>query len=722
MAGITSRPKGSAFRWVGVTAIFAAVWTNVVFGQSGGGSGTRQVPCMVQSLRLRITTGGDDLRGGSDNLDVSLHFGLHLSDTATNVNGGSVWANDSVHEVDVKLKQAVPLNQIHSITLNHVGPSLSFSVPQALSPAGPAAGVETADNWDMRSIEVTAVGNGIGTEIARHGPHRFTGSEPVLNISATLPANSCSVDERLGQLRPGSSDLKLAKTGGPSYGKQTLPPIPIQPAPSDGNQMWQNNRVIQQAIAHTVQIGPRASAPPADGEYSALIGLLRKQSVAAHVILVSAARTPNPSGTLMEGAGGANQSGTLLNSSANPAMNRQSLPPKGPVPTLGPSQTMSSSGAQNLGASSTPTAIQVNPVRGPSAQRPPAGREPEPQPLGRAPLPTQMCRDGIATVDGAANGVWFSPVAGQDGQFVIQGCGFGNLPGEVYLSGLQFPKGRFRSAAGSAVNPGAPMFPDRVVFQIPANGWTDRRIVAQIDANAGGLYDTNNITVNVKTANGQVYQANGMNFLAAREDQVLKGLLLPPSCTPKSTGAACVPIGVHLANVSSAAGVVTPQAESPSISLLRPGDTIAVEREIAWFHSPIPAAPGASFPAGTDTYQLSFAPGFELDPHTGVELRHASVDGSYCQSVNGVYSNSGQWAVNYTSTSSFEVSWEEEGCWPKTTITNGNSVDLLNYASVSGYELEITVLGPRGLSPLVNGTANGMVIKPVQHVQLLHKN
>jgi len=722
MPGTITQPNWPTLRWAMMIAISGMVWGSAVYGQAGGGSSTRPVPCTVQSLRLRIATGGDDLRGGSDNLDVSLHFGLHESESVTNVNGGSVWANNSMHEVDIKLKRTVPLNQIRSITLKHAGPSLSFSVPQALTPAGPAAGVKTADNWDMRSLEVTAVGNGIGTEIVRHGPHRFTGSEPILNVSATLAANSCDVGERLGRLNPGNSDLRLTKADGTNSRNQTLPSFPVQPAPSNGNQTWQNNRVVQQALAHTIQIGPRASAPPREGEYSALIGLLRKQSMAAHALLVPAVRSPNSNRTLMGGAGDANQNGTLLNGGANMALNRQSLPPKGSAPMLGPSHTMSSSGTQNARTSLTPTATQVNPPREPAAQRPPTGREPAPQPLGRAPLPTQMCRDGIATVDGAANGVWFSPVAGQDGQFVIQGCGFGNMPGEVYLSGLQFPKGRFRSHGGGAINPGAPMFPDRVVFQIPANGWSDRQIVVQIDAHAGGLYDTNNVTLNVKTANGQVYQANGMNFLAAREDQRLKGLLLPPGCTPKSTGAVCVPIGVHLAKVNSAAGVVTPQAESPSMNLLRPGDTIAVEREIAWFHSPIPAAPGASFPAGTDAYQLSLAPGFQLDPSTGVGLRHASVDGSYCQSVNGVYSNRGQWAVNYTSTSSFEVSWEEEGCWPKTAITNGNSVDVLNYASVSAYELQITVLGPRGVSPLVNGTANGMVIKPMQNVELLHRN
>ena len=58
----------------------------------------------------------------------------------------------------------------------------------------------------------------------------------------------------------------------------------------------------------------------------------------------------------------------------------------------------------------------------------------------------------------------------------------------------------------------------------------------------------------------------------------------------------------------------------------------------------------------------------------------------------------------------------------KTIVTSGNYMDFLNYASVSGYELEITVLGPRGVSPWASGNGNGLAIKQLQPVQMLHKN
>jgi len=65
--------------------------------------------------------------------------------------------------------------------------------------------------------------------------------------------------------------------------------------------------------------------------------------------------------------------------------------------------------------------------------------------------------------------------------------------------------------------------------------------------------------------------------------------------------------------------------------------------------------------------------------------------------------------VNYTSTSSFQVSWEADDCWPSSTITSGKSLDVLNYASVSAYSLEITVLGPRGVSPWPSGNMGSLV-------------
>ena len=470
---------------------------------------------------------------------------------------------------------------------------------------------------------------------------------------------------------------------------------------------WKSNRVISSALARSLLVRPTGTTPGGDGGNSTVIGLLRKQSTAVQTILSSGASARTFTGGVRPA--GTPKSGMLLNRGTN-----SQLMGNGAAPQIGSGQTMSASGSQTtLNSSSTKTSAAQS---GPTRHQAPDS--PKPQMIGtRAPNPTQVCMGGIASVDGQKSRIWFSPVSGPDGKFVIQGCGFGNTPGQVYLSGLHYvsasPTGGSRGVVATLVR-------DRVSFQIPPDGWSDRQIVAQIDANASGFYDTNNITLVVNTASGQQYQAAGMNFLAAREDQPLKLLPKPPLCA-QSTGYSCVPLGVSLATVNAiVTGPVQAEVESPSLALLQPGEAIAVARETAVDQFPIPANPGRSFPGSTDAYQFHFAPGFQLDPHTGVQLRHSSPDTSFCQTVGGVPSKSGNWNVNYTSTSSFQVSWEADDCWPNSTMTSGKSLDVLNYASVSAYALEITVLGPRGVSPWPSGNM-GSLATPPQPLPMLLK-
>jgi hypothetical protein len=479
------------------------------------------------------------------------------------------------------------------------------------------------------------------------------------------------------------------------------------PAVTAGN--WKSNRLISSALARSVLVRPTRTTPDGNGGNSAVTGLLRKQSAAAQTILSSGASARAFTGGVRPA--GTPQNGMLLNGGTNPQ-----LMENGAAPRIGAGQTMSASGSQTTlnGSSTTTSAAQSGPTR---HQAPDS---PKPQMIGtRAPNPTQLCIGGIASVDGQKSGIWFSPVSGPDGTFVIQGCGFGNTSGQVYLSSLHYASASPTGAARGVLR--SPIFRNRVSFQITANGWSDRQIVAQIDSNAGGFYDTNNVTLVVKTASEQEYQAAGMNFLAAREDQMLQLLPKPPVCA-QSTGYSCVPLGVSLATVNATmAGPVQPEVESPSLALLQAGETIAVARETAVDQFPIPANPGHSFPGGTDTYQFHFAPGFQLDPHSGVQLRHSSPDASYCQTVGGIPSKSGNWSVSYTSTSSFQVSWEADDCWPNSIMTSGKSLDVLNYASVSAYELEITVLGPRGVSPWPSGNMGSLATPPQPLPMLLQQ-
>ena len=532
----------------------------------------------------------------------------------------------------------------------------------------------------------------------------------------------------------------------------------------------QSNKIIQSALSHSVRVSATGSMPGgfADGSKRTIIAILHQQSVASRSLLVPAVKPPSPNRTQLGGSGGASQNGMLLSpettSSVNPqsklpkgsaatgqngtllsggtkaALNPQPLQPKGTAPAMGASQTMSVPGNSSATGSPAPStssgttgsfnmapaapANSLTPTNGSSPHQAPGGRQP--LPLGtRAPAPlTTMCRSGIATVDGGAKGVWFSPIPGEDGRFVIQGCGFGNTPGEVYLSGVQYDPANAKIAVQHL---GSPNFPDRVYFQAPANNWSDRQIIAQIDANAGGLYDTNNVILNVKTESGQVYQATGMNFLAAREDQVLQRLVKAPYPTGADscyglTMSECLIPGINLAIVNSSVGPLTPEVESPTQYWLTPGESIAVVRGVIYLNATDNYA--LNFPSGTDRYQFNFAPGFQLDPNKGVQLNHASMDASHCQSLGGVYTHSGNWGVSYTSTSSFQVQGEVEACSPSSgAAKNPQGIGVTNgFAGFSAYELEITVLGPRGVNPFASGNVNGLAIKQLQPVQMLHKH
>jgi len=290
--------------------------------------------------------------------------------------------------------------------------------------------------------------------------------------------------------------------------------------------------------------------------------------------------------------------------------------------------------------------------------------------------------NGIAAVDGQKSGIVFMPISGAEGTFVIQGCGFGKQPGEVYLSGLHHP------SPASNVRGNILMFPDRLSLQIAQTGspggqrekgslrqsWSDRQIVAFIDPGATGYFDTDNVSLVVKTASGQVYTAAGFRFFAAREQQNLTSIPTK-AITPGSS--------YDTAGHATVVDILSPSAGS----LVLPGHTIAVIREDN----------SAAFHGGTDTLNLinSLAPGFQV---IGVQQFHAALASAGCQSIpgGGRFSTNGTWNVTATGGGGYMISWQEQSC--ATQSTSGPNVSI---GSVSVYALDITVIGPRGVSPLL---------------------
>ncbi len=119
----------------------------------------------ASKLELTIQTGGDDLRGDNDNLNIIIHFRGGQSQLARNINGGKAWHNESMHVETITLERAVDANDIVEVDLQ-----TTFT--------GGASG----DNWDMDSVTVKAIGEGVNEIILKHGAKRFTGDDKLLRL------------------------------------------------------------------------------------------------------------------------------------------------------------------------------------------------------------------------------------------------------------------------------------------------------------------------------------------------------------------------------------------------------------------------------------------------------------------------------------------------------------------------------------------------------------
>jgi len=112
---------------------------------------------LVSKISFTFWTGNDDLRGGKDNLDITIHFTDGTTQSEPNVNHGDRWPDGSTKGAEMLLNRAVTIDQIQSITLSD-----TFT------------GGSGGDNWNMNSMEAAAwVGSTYHT-IANYGFHRFS--------------------------------------------------------------------------------------------------------------------------------------------------------------------------------------------------------------------------------------------------------------------------------------------------------------------------------------------------------------------------------------------------------------------------------------------------------------------------------------------------------------------------------------------------------------------
>jgi len=128
-------------------------------------------PGQINTLFFTFVTGGDDLRGVNDNINITVHFRNGQVQTMNNANGGANWANNTTHNVEFDFNRAAAPSDIASIVVQDT-----------------FGGGIGGDNWNMNSVTVKASGNGVNETVATAGYKRFTGDDKTLTIPVTIAA------------------------------------------------------------------------------------------------------------------------------------------------------------------------------------------------------------------------------------------------------------------------------------------------------------------------------------------------------------------------------------------------------------------------------------------------------------------------------------------------------------------------------------------------------
>lgn len=145
----------------------------------------------VKELLLEVRTGGDDLRGGNDNLNVTLNFKTKPSQTINNVNRSARWINNYTETVPVRLTTPVPLSELKSVTL-----TTTFG------------GGIGGDNWNMDAVRV--LHNNQELVWRSSSPvKRFTGSDKAITLPLTVSTTADGkVRELIVEFLTGGDDLR----------------------------------------------------------------------------------------------------------------------------------------------------------------------------------------------------------------------------------------------------------------------------------------------------------------------------------------------------------------------------------------------------------------------------------------------------------------------------------------------------------------------------------
>ncbi|MEY4509074.1 MAG: hypothetical protein RLZZ450_1196 [Pseudomonadota bacterium] len=148
---------------------------------------------LVHEVHLEIATGGDDLRGGNDNVTVTLHFADRSTQVVGNANRGQRWIDSDAQRLPIVLQHPVQREQL-------VGVELTTSFGGGIG----------GDNWNVDELRAFLLVNndfgapvyqGVGAPLVR-----FTGEN--IPFYAPFEGSSKAVRDLLVQLGTGGDDLR----------------------------------------------------------------------------------------------------------------------------------------------------------------------------------------------------------------------------------------------------------------------------------------------------------------------------------------------------------------------------------------------------------------------------------------------------------------------------------------------------------------------------------
>jgi hypothetical protein len=147
---------------------------------------------LIHELEFAVTMGGDDLRGGRDNIDLMLITDDLVSRHYGNINRGERWAPDTSPRAYVVLDPPVALESITELDLT----------------ATVTGGID-GDHIDIDSIVITGRGGNGVWPVATVGPVRFTGTYRRVTIPVGHPTLLLTIATKDDDLRGGNDNLDI---------------------------------------------------------------------------------------------------------------------------------------------------------------------------------------------------------------------------------------------------------------------------------------------------------------------------------------------------------------------------------------------------------------------------------------------------------------------------------------------------------------------------------